>query len=114
MKLYKHYQPYKTFVCATPFSCGTFCTAAIWCLAVHLLIAVSFNSLPSHTMFSLNRVHLIGYQTQPIQVRQTPSGTSVTDMNLVTPYRFQSDNGQWIEGKNFHTVTVCSAMADVV
>lgn len=65
-------------------------------------------------MFSLNRVHLIGYQTQPIQVRQTPSGTSVTDMNLVTPYRFQSDNGQLIEGKNFHTVTVWSAMADVV
>ncbi|MBI3336971.1 single-stranded DNA-binding protein [Candidatus Peregrinibacteria bacterium] len=65
-------------------------------------------------MFSLNRVHLIGYQTQPILVRQTPSGTSVTDMNLVTPYRFKGENGQWIEGKNFHTVTVWSAMADVV
>lgn len=65
-------------------------------------------------MFSLNRVHLIGYQTQPILVRQTPSGTSVTDMNLVTPYRFRSDTEQWIEGKNFHAVTVWSAMADVV
>src|SRR3989338_2157505 len=65
-------------------------------------------------MFSLNRVHLIGYQTQPIVVRQTPSGTSVTDMNLVTPYRFATEKGETIEGKNFHTVTVWSAMADVV
>lgn len=70
-------------------------------------------SLPFHTMFSLNRVHIIGYQTQPILVRQTPSGTSVADLNLVTPYRFQNDAGQWIEGKNFHVVTVWSALADV-
>ena len=33
--------------------------------------------LISHTpsfMFSLNRVHIIGYQTQPVSLRQTPGG----------------------------------------
>lgn len=64
-------------------------------------------------MFSLNRVQLIGYQTQPVQVRQTPSGTSVTDLNLVVPVRFKAENGGELKGRSFHTVTVWGAMADV-
>ena len=40
-------------------------------------------------MFSLNRVQLIGYQTQPLSLRQTPQGTNVLDLNLVVPYRFR-------------------------
>lgn len=64
-------------------------------------------------MFSLNRVSLIGYQTQPVEVRQTPGGTSVTDLNLVVPYAFKSDNGEMLKGKGFHTVTVWGPMADV-
>ncbi|MFA7681500.1 MAG: single-stranded DNA-binding protein [Candidatus Peribacteraceae bacterium] len=64
-------------------------------------------------MFSLNRVHIIGYQTQPVQIRQTPGGASVTDLNLVVPYRFRSENGEYLEGKGFHTVTVWGPMADV-
>lgn len=65
-------------------------------------------------MFSLNRVHLIGYQTQPVQVRKTPGGTSVTDLNLVVPYTFRSEAGQELSGKSFHTITVWGAMADFV
>jgi single-strand DNA-binding protein len=64
-------------------------------------------------MFSLNRVNIIGYQTQPVDVRTTPNGTSVTDLNLVVPYSFKSDSGQMMEGKSFHTVTVWGAMAGV-
>ncbi len=64
-------------------------------------------------MFSLNRVHLIGYQTQPVQVRQTPGGTSVTDLNLVVPFRFRADKGEMLEGKSFHVVTIWGAMAGV-
>lgn len=64
-------------------------------------------------MFSLNRVHVIGYQTQPVQVRQTPSGTSVTDLNLVVPYMFRSENGETLQGKSFHIVTLWGPMADV-
>lgn len=64
-------------------------------------------------MFSLNRVSLIGYQTQPVQVRQTPGGTSVTDLNLVVPSSFTSGSGEQLQGKSFHTVTIWGALADV-
>lgn len=73
----------------------------------------SFNSIPPRDMFSLNRIHIIGYQTQPVEVRQTPGGTSVTDLNLVVPYTFKSEKGEILKGKGFHTVTLWGAMADV-
>lgn len=63
-------------------------------------------------MFSLNRVHLIGYQTQTVEVRQTPGGTSVVDLNLVVPYSFQSEQGETLQGRAFHTVTLWGSMAD--
>lgn len=64
-------------------------------------------------MYSYNRVHIIGYQTQPVELRQTPSGTSVTDLNLVVPYSFTSADGTEQVGKGFHTVTVWGPMADI-
>ncbi|HRH92903.1 MAG TPA: single-stranded DNA-binding protein [Candidatus Peribacteria bacterium] len=64
-------------------------------------------------MFSLNRIEIIGYQTQPVSLRQTPGGTSVTDLNIVVPYTFQSGKGETLSGKSFHTVTVWGSMADV-
>lgn len=64
-------------------------------------------------MYSYNRVHIIGYQTQPVEVRQTPGGASVTDLNFVVPYGFTGDNGEAIQGKGFHTVTLWGPMADI-
>ena len=64
-------------------------------------------------MFSLNRVSIIGYQTQPFTVRQTPGGTSVVDLNLVVPYAFRAESGEELSGKGFHTVTLWGPMADV-
>lgn len=64
-------------------------------------------------MFSLNKVDIIGYQTQPVTVRKTPSGTTVTDLNIVVPYSFTSGKGEALSGKSFHTVTVWGAMADI-
>jgi single-strand DNA-binding protein len=64
-------------------------------------------------MYSYNRVHIIGYQTQPLQVRQTPGGTSVTDLNLVVPYAFRSENGEMLQGKGFQVVTLWGPMAEV-
>ncbi len=64
-------------------------------------------------MFSLNRIELIGYQTQPVVLRQVPSGASVTDLNLVVPYSFKSDKGETLSGKSFHSITVWGSMADV-
>ncbi len=68
---------------------------------------------PFSEMFSLNRVDIVGYQTQPVTVRQTPSGASVTDLNIVVPYSFQTSKGEMLSGKSFHTVTVWGSMADV-
>ena len=64
-------------------------------------------------MFSLNRVCIIGYQTQPVEVRQTPNGASVTDLNLVVPYTFNSEKGETLRGKGFHTITLWGPMAEV-
>lgn len=64
-------------------------------------------------MFSLNRVNIIGYQTQPVQIRQTPGGTSVTDLNVVVPYSFKTESGEMLDGKAFHTVTLWGPMAEV-
>jgi single-strand DNA-binding protein len=94
---------------ATFFSCG------IYADGVHLytsLFVASFTPIPPQRMFSLNRVHIIGYQTQPVEIRQTPSSTSVTDLNLVVPYSFKSERGEMLTGKAFHTVTVWGSMAD--
>lgn len=64
-------------------------------------------------MFSLNRVDIIGYQTQPVTVRQTPGGASVAELNLVCPYSFQSSQGEKLNGKSFHSITVWGGMAGV-
>jgi len=64
-------------------------------------------------MYSYNRIHIIGYQTQPVEVRQTPNGSSVTDLNLVVPYTYPSDSGEQLTGKGFHTVTLWGPMADI-
>lgn len=64
-------------------------------------------------MFSLNRVHIVGYQTQPVQIRQTPGGTTVTDLNIAVPYSFKTESGETLEGKAFHVVTLWGPMADV-
>ncbi len=64
-------------------------------------------------MFSHNRVSIIGYQTQPVTVRQTPGGSSVTDLNIAVPYSFKADSGEMLDGKGFHTVTLWGPMAEV-
>ncbi|MBU0458334.1 single-stranded DNA-binding protein [Patescibacteria group bacterium] len=64
-------------------------------------------------MFSYNRVQIIGYQTQPVTLRQTPNGSSVTDLNLVVPYKFKSDTGEMLSGRSFHAVTLWGPMADI-
>lgn len=76
-------------------------------------IETSFTSIPHSEMFSLNRVEIIGYQTQPVTLRKTPGGATVTDLNIVVPYSFTSAKGETLSGKSFHTVTVWGAMADV-
>jgi len=64
-------------------------------------------------MFSLNRIQLIGYQTQVVTVRKTTQGTSVTDLNIVVPYTYRTEGGQELVGRSYHVVTLWGGMADV-
>jgi single-strand DNA-binding protein len=64
-------------------------------------------------MFSINRIQLIGYLTQPVSIRQTPSGTSVADISVASPYTFQTNTGQTLNGTAYHTVTAWAGMAEV-
>ena len=63
-------------------------------------------------MFSLNRIQLIGYQTQAVAVRKTPQGTSVADLNIVVPYTYRTEGGQELLGRSYHVVTLWGGMAD--
>jgi len=82
-------------------------------LSIHNTRFFSRRRLHSLPMYSLNRVSIIGYQTQPVQVRQTPGGTSVTDLNVVVPATIRMENGTHVQSRSFHTVTVWGPMADV-
>lgn len=64
-------------------------------------------------MFSLNRIQLIGYQTQAVTLRKTPQGTSVTDLNIVVPYTYRTEGGQELMGRSYHVVTLWGPMADI-
>jgi single-strand DNA-binding protein len=64
-------------------------------------------------MFSLNRIDIIGYQTEPVTLRATPGGTNVTDLNIVVPLTITTEKGEKITSKSFHTVTLWGAMADI-
>lgn len=64
-------------------------------------------------MFSLNRIQLIGHQTQAVTVRKTPQGTSVTDLNIVVPYTYRTEGGQELFGRSYHVVTLWGPMADI-
>lgn len=63
-------------------------------------------------MFSLNRVQIVGFQTQPVTLRTTPTGTSVTDLNLLTPYTYKTPSGEMNPGRSFHTITLWGQMAE--
>ncbi|MEK7137355.1 MAG: single-stranded DNA-binding protein, partial [Patescibacteria group bacterium] len=64
-------------------------------------------------MFSLNRIQLVGYVTQPIELRKTPGGQSVADLNIATPYSFKAESGEQLTGTGYHSVTAWGGMAEV-
>jgi single-strand DNA-binding protein len=63
-------------------------------------------------MLSLNRVQLTGFQTQLLALRTTPTGTSVTNLNLLTPYTYRTSSGEETIGRSFHTVTLWGQLAE--
>lgn len=63
-------------------------------------------------MYALNRVQIIGHLTEDPQIRQTPSGQSVGDLNIVTKQVFQTATGQQASS-SFHNVVVWRGLADI-
>lgn len=72
--------------------------------------AVSFNP---NDMYALNRAQFIGHLTEDPQVRQTPSGQTVGDLNIVTKAVFQTGAGQTQASSSYHNVVVWRGLADI-
>ncbi len=56
-------------------------------------------------MIALNRVKLIGYLTENPEIRQTPAGIAVCDINLRVTAKIERE-GSLQDSTSFHTVTV--------
>ena len=64
--------------------------------------------------YSLNNVILVGNLTEKPQLRETPSGAKVTDLNVQTKTRFtRDDDGSVQSSTGFHTVVLWGRLAEV-
>ncbi len=64
-------------------------------------------------MYALNRAQLIGHLTEDPQIRQTPSGQTVGDLNIVTKASFKTGDGQTQVSSSYHNVVVWRGLADI-
>ena len=64
-------------------------------------------------MYALNRAQFIGHLTDDPQVRQTPSGQTVGDLNIVTKASFRAGSGQTQQSSSYHNVVVWRGLADI-
>lgn len=64
-------------------------------------------------MASYNRVVLMGNLTRDIELRHTPSGTSVSEAGLAVNDRRKSPSGEWVEETTFVDVTLWGRMAEI-
>ncbi len=64
-------------------------------------------------MYALNRIQIIGHLTEAPQVRQTPTGQTVGDLNVMTRNTFVNAAGQTQTGTSYHSVVVWRGLADI-
>ncbi len=64
-------------------------------------------------MYALNRAQIIGHLTEDPQIRQTPSGQTVGDLNLVTKAVFKTGAGDTQVSSSYHNVVVWRGLADI-
>jgi len=64
-------------------------------------------------MYALNRAQLIGHLTEDPQIRQTPSGQTVGDLNVVTKASFATGGGHTQLSSSYHNVVVWRGLADI-
>lgn len=64
-------------------------------------------------MYALNKAQIIGHLTQDPVIRQTPSGQSVGDLNLVCKLSFKNSDGNDQPITSYHNVVVWRGLADI-
>lgn len=64
-------------------------------------------------MYALNRAQLVGHLTEDPQIRQTPSGQTVGDLNVVTKASFSTGSGETQQSSSYHNVVVWRGLADI-
>lgn len=63
-------------------------------------------------MASFNRVVLVGNLTRDVDLRNTPSGTAVTDVGLAVNDRVKRNN-EWVDETTFVDVTLWGRQAEI-
>lgn len=64
-------------------------------------------------MASYNRVILMGNVTRDLEVRVTPSGTSVTEIGLAVNDKRKTASGEWVEDVTFVDCTLFGRTAEI-
>ena len=64
-------------------------------------------------MYALNRAQIIGHLTQAPEIRQTPSGQWVGDLNIITRQTFTNSSGQEQAGTSYINVVVWRGLAEI-
>ena len=64
-------------------------------------------------MYALNRAQIIGHLTERPQIRQTPTGQSVGDLNIITKQTFINASGKPQTGISYINVVVWRGLADI-
>ncbi|MFH0821050.1 MAG: single-stranded DNA-binding protein [Candidatus Peregrinibacteria bacterium] len=64
-------------------------------------------------MYALNRAQIIGHLTVAPEIRQTPAGQTVGDLNVMTRVAFTNTAGQPQLSTSYHNVVVWRGLADI-
>jgi len=64
-------------------------------------------------MYALNKAQIIGHLTQAPEIRQTPNGQMVGDLNIVTRQSFINASGQTQTGISYINVVVWRGLAEI-
>ncbi|PKL86285.1 MAG: single-stranded DNA-binding protein [Ignavibacteriae bacterium HGW-Ignavibacteriae-1] len=62
---------------------------------------------------SVNKAIILGNLGQDPELRSTPTGLSVTTLNVATTESFKDKNGEWKENTEWHRIVVWDKMAEI-
>jgi single-strand DNA-binding protein len=62
---------------------------------------------------SVNKAIILGNLGQDPELRSTPTGLSVTTLNVATTESFKDKNGEWKDNTEWHRIVVWDKMAEI-